>query len=60
MVFLLQYNMNGVPATEYIQVNQSAVKYIAGKILCSRTGSNGRWDDQHFVRLIRNVVRNGI
>jgi hypothetical protein len=36
MVFLLQYNMNGVPASEYIQVNQSAVKYNAGKVLCVR------------------------
>ena len=36
MVFLFQSNNNGVPATTYIEVNEIAVKYIAGKILCSR------------------------
>jgi hypothetical protein len=34
MVFLMQNNNNGVPATEYIEVSQIAVKYITGKILC--------------------------
>jgi len=36
MVFLLQNNNNGVPATEYIEVNQIVVKCIAGKIPCVR------------------------
>jgi hypothetical protein len=36
VVFVFQNNKNGVPATEYRKVNQIAVTYIAGQILCVR------------------------
>jgi len=61
MVFLLQYNVNGVPATEYMEVNQSAVKFIAEKILCVREQAvMGVGIIITLCAQFRNVVRNGI